>query len=200
MNYLAHFLLADPELLPWPAVVLAECLKGDLAVLADRKLRAAVLFHRRLDRVVDTHPITVGAKMRFPVESRRYAGILLDLFFDHLLANQFPSFNGHESLASFAGRVHLALQAHQDYPAKGWRIVQHLIADHWLENYVQLQGLQPALDYLSARLGRSNPLPAALDLFPTMQKELAADLHALLPHLRAFAREFGAELSDRTLA
>jgi acyl carrier protein phosphodiesterase len=125
---------------------------------------------------------------------------MLDLFFDHILASQFQRFHGQESLGSFAQRVHLALQAHQDYPAKGWRIVDHLVADRWLENYVQLQGLQPALDYLSARLGRSNPLPAALYLFPAMQEALSADFHCLLPDLRVFAREFAAGLADTTLA
>src|ERR1043165_6125429 len=67
--------------------------------------RREIVVHRRIDRYTDAHPDVVAARALFPDGLRRYAGIVLDVHFDHLLARDWPRWDG-GSLAAFTARVY----------------------------------------------------------------------------------------------
>ena len=86
MNYLAHLLLGDrgPQWLV--GSLMADFVKGRLPDTMEPALRHGIVLHRRIDAGTDTHPLVVECRGLFPAERRRYAGILTDIVFDHVLA------------------------------------------------------------------------------------------------------------------
>ena len=93
MNYLAHFHLA------WPDVQLLlgglegdfhrGPLRGDLPV----GLEAGIALHRAIDAFTDSHPEVAALRSQFPAPLRRFAGILIDLSFDHCLSQHWSRYS-----------------------------------------------------------------------------------------------------------
>lgn len=192
MNYLAHFCLVNPRCYPWPAVVLAECIKGDLHSRYAHPWADAIRFHRAVDRFVDTHDALAEARALFPDPYRRFCGILMDLIFDHFLARAFAEYS-ERPLPEFAEDVYQTLRVYPgDYTARGRRIVANMTQNRWLESYVEIEGLQPALTFLGAKLRFENPLKEALPLLRELEAPLAQAFYQFWPELIAFAREQGA--------
>ena len=86
MNYLAHLHLGGPQPGQLLGSLYGDFVKGVLAGRYAPDIEAAIRLHRRIDVFTDAHPQVLAARARFPLERRRYSGILLDLFFDHCLA------------------------------------------------------------------------------------------------------------------
>ena len=105
MNYLAHALLAGPH----PEMVLGglmgDFVKGRIGDDWPEPLRGGLLLHRRIDRYTDEHRVVAASRARFPPPRRRFAGIVVDVCFDHFLARDFERWSGGRVLESFTAEI-----------------------------------------------------------------------------------------------
>ncbi|MFD2980371.1 ACP phosphodiesterase, partial [Klebsiella pneumoniae] len=69
-----------------------DFVKGSLEGRFAPALEAAIRLHRQIDSYTDRHPVVLAALARFPRERRRFAGIVLDVFFDHCLARHWGNY------------------------------------------------------------------------------------------------------------
>src|SRR5690349_525213 len=67
-------------------------------------LARSVMLHRHVDAHTDRHPRVVAAREGFAPGARRYAGIVLDLLYDHVLAGEWAA-HAAQPLAQFADRA-----------------------------------------------------------------------------------------------
>ena len=104
MNFLAHLWLTDQARLPLAGAILGDVLHGALPPHMPAPLARAVQFHRVVDAHTDRHPRVARARAGFAPGARRYAGIVLDVVFDHALACDWAAFSP-EPLARFADRA-----------------------------------------------------------------------------------------------
>ena len=86
MNYLAHLLLSGPDRDMQVGGLLGDFVKGPLKGELPTRVEQGIRLHRHIDTLTDGHPAFMAATRRLPGEWRRYRGILLDIYFDHLLA------------------------------------------------------------------------------------------------------------------
>ena len=93
MNYLAHLYLAGPEPEARLGALLGDFVFGQ-AALADWGAleRREIVIHRRVDRYTDEHPQVVAARRLFAHGRQRYAGIALDVYYDHCLARDWARY------------------------------------------------------------------------------------------------------------
>lgn len=179
MNHLAHALLAGDE----PGMVfgglLADFVRGAPDPALPRTVRAGIRLHRRIDRYTDAHPAVAAARARFAPPLRRYAGILLDVWFDHCLARDFAHWSA-VPLDAFSGRVQETLAAHTaSMPPRMRDFVRYMQAHDLPAAYADRGEIAVTLIGLSRRLRRANPLAAALPA-------LVADDPALTRHFQDF--------------
>ena len=93
MNYLAHAFLAAPQSEAICGAFIGDFAKGvDLAALPSG-MREGVIGHRRIDAFTDSHPVVCVARARFEPPLRRFAGIIVDVVFDHFLAATFAAYS-----------------------------------------------------------------------------------------------------------
>ena len=85
MNHLAHFALAGEEEALVIGALLGDYVKGPLAGRLPAGIEAGVRLHRRIDGFTDSHPVPAALRSLFGPGERRLSGVLLDLYFDHLL-------------------------------------------------------------------------------------------------------------------
>ncbi|HYQ39863.1 MAG TPA: ACP phosphodiesterase [Pseudomonas sp.] len=191
MNYLAHLHLGGP--LPGQLLgsLYGDFVKGPLDGRFAPDVEAAIRLHRRIDAFTDRHPAVRAACARFPAARRRYAGILLDLFFDHCLASHWDDY-ADEPLTLFTGRVYRVLAAEAELPGRLAQIAPRMAAQDWLGSYREFAVLERVLLNMQRRLSRPEGLDGALDELARLYPALLEDFRAFYPELVVFAREAGA--------
>ena len=122
------------------------------------EIEAEILTHRKVDSYTDSHAIVVGAKSLFKGSSRRYAGILLDVFYDHLLAANWSSYSD-MPLHAFIDRFYASLAARAEIlPTNLARAAPRMIEQDWLGSYKKYAGVEIAINRTSTRLSRDGHL------------------------------------------
>ncbi|CAM5615041.1 MAG: acyl carrier protein phosphodiesterase [Pseudomonadaceae bacterium] len=187
MNYLAHLHLGGAQPAELLGSLYGDFVKGPLQGRWPAQIEAGIRLHRQIDAFTDSHPLVLQAKARFPAARRRYAGILLDLFFDHSLAANWPDYSS-EPLEQFTLRVYRVLQNEPQLPGKLALIAPRMAAQDWLGSYREFAVLEQVLAGMSRRLSRPEGLAGGLEELQQLYAPLQDDFRAFYPQLCAFAR------------
>lgn len=183
MNYLAHVYLADVVGASLTGNLMGDFVHGPLKGEFPRRIEHGLRLHRRVDSITDTHAATRISRQRFQPPFRRYAGILLDLFFDHCLARHWSDYHP-EPLQHFTRRVYAALRQDEAVLVEPLRSTHERMREiDLLASYEKLSGLERALKHLHRRLSRANPLAQGLQPLKAHYGSLEADFHEFMPQL-----------------
>lgn len=186
MNFLAHALLAgeDPALVV--GGVIGDWIKGALPADLPPDLARGVALHRAIDTHADLHPAFCKSRSRVSPPRRRYAGVLVDIYYDHLLARDWAQHHA-LPLRDFAAQVYARIESRRDdLPAEAYRVMCLMAEQDWFSSYASLDGVADVLARMSRRIRRPNPLLAG-------ETELLADMagfHDDFQHWLADARVF----------
>ena len=190
MNYLAHLHLADVAALPLSGAVLGDFVRGRLDDRFPLMLEKSIRLHRRIDVVTDAHPLVAAARVRFDDGARRYAGILLDLIYDHCLALDWPQ-SQKESLNRFTKRAAAAVSDNDAWrlaiaePApSAWRFRQLLLS------YRFESGIERAISRVASRMKQPQHLIDAGRDWRAHVPQLRLELPLLMADLERVAHEF----------
>lgn len=187
LNHLAHALLAAPDDDAMLGSLIADFLRGAIDPAMARGVRIGVALHRAVDVYTDAHPEVVAARARFEPPYRRYAGILLDMWFDHLLARNWLRY-GDGSLHAFSQQVQALLRRRSaEVPPRMHGFVGYLQAHDLPERYRERAAMADALRGLSTRLSRANPLAESLPVLEALAAPLEEHFAAFFPDLVAHA-------------
>jgi acyl carrier protein phosphodiesterase len=187
MNLLAHALLASPDAELMLGSLIGDFVRGRIDPALPPKVRAGIALHRAIDAYTDAHADVAAARALFEPPFRRYAGILLDMWFDHLLARQWTRF-GEDDLDAFSDRVRDLLAITADLVPERMRgFVAYLGANDLPAAYRDTAMIGQALRGMSRRLKRANPLGEALPVLVALHAPLQACFDAFFPALRNFA-------------
>lgn len=190
MNHLAHALLADLGDRDFAmGSALGDFVHGrpDPAWPAARQ--AGLRFHRAIDHFTDAHPEVVAARRCFVPPMRRYAGIALDVWFDHLLVHGWNRYSTDEPLADFAPRWLAMLDAHADELPQPLRAFLGWMHAHDLPvAYGDDATLDAVFHALARRLSRPSPVANALPALQAHAADLQRHFDAFFPDLVNHAR------------
>ena len=87
VNYLAHAYLSFgiPDVVV--GNLISDFVKGKKQLEYPDSIRKGITLHRAIDTFTDTHPVTRRAKSYFRAAYGLYSGALIDVAYDHFLAN-----------------------------------------------------------------------------------------------------------------
>lgn len=192
MNYLAHLHLGGQRPAQLLGSLYGDFVKGPLPGRFTPELEAAIQLHRSIDSFTDAHPLIKQAIARFPAGRRRYAGIVLDVFFDHCLARDWSVY-AEQPLDEFTSRVYRVLAAEPALPDRLALIAPRMAAQDWLGSYREFDVLEQVLNGISRRLSRPEGLAGAMHELQALYQPLSADFAAFYPLLQDFAQAALAE-------
>jgi acyl carrier protein phosphodiesterase len=156
LNFLAHAVLAGDEPALIVGGVVGDWIKGPLPAGLPPGLARGVALHRAIDRHAEDHPAFRRSRARVSAERRRYAGVLVDIFYDHLLARDWPL---PAPLAASCAGIYAHLADHLDaLPAPAQGAMRLMAAEDWLGSYAGLAGITDVLQRMSRRARQPNPL------------------------------------------
>ena len=190
MNFLAHFHLAWPD----EGLVLGglegDYVKGPLNGALPQALERGIRLHRAVDAYTDGHPLIAQLRRDMPVNLRRYAGILIDLSFDHYLSRHWSHFSA-LSLADFNNAIYRTLTARESLLSEdAKRMSARMIEFDVLNLYLEWDSVLATAARIGQRLKRHNPLVQNLDReFSPAQETLEKAFLNFYPQLQSFCQQ-----------
>lgn len=153
-----------------------------------QSLQRGILLHRAVDSYTDRHPQVLAAKALFMPPWRRYAGIMLDVWFDYYLAREFDTWSA-LPLDAFSDRLQQRLDSCDAWMSPGLQRFAGWMRQHNAPaSYQYTSVIDAVFDGISARLSRSNPLTEALPVLLAQDALLKQHFDAFFPQLVTFAR------------
>lgn len=194
MNHLAHALLADRTGAEFAlGSAQGDFVHGPPDPEWSRARQAGLRFHRAIDRFTDAHAAVVAARNAFEPPLRRYAGIVLDVWFDHLLVRDWHRYRAEESLSAFSRRWLALLDARAAELPESLRTFLAWMHAHGLPAaYGDEAVLDEVFHALARRLSRPSPvgdaLPALRERAALLQHRFDVFFPELLVHAQGLRR------------
>jgi acyl carrier protein phosphodiesterase len=200
MNHLAHAFLAGADDAVLLGGLLGDFWRGAPDPQWPAAIRAGVVLHRKIDVYTDSHAQVAAARALFVPPLRRYAGILLDVYFDHVLAAEWPR-QGREPLADLSARVDVLLRDNRHWlPPQLNRFADYFHQAGLFASYADRDTIERVLAGIARRLKHENPLAAAGPALWQRESELRPAFARFFPELVAFASLKRGELLDAAAA
>jgi acyl carrier protein phosphodiesterase len=164
MNHFAHLVLSQPTVESTVGNLLGDFARGVDAASLPAPVRAGLLNHRAVDRFTDSHPLVLEMKHSFSRRRRRFAGIALDIYFDHLLLTHWERFE-ERGLDAVIAEFYQRMAAGQSLmPGMEMRRVTRRMIDHdWFGAYRDADAIAESLDGVAARIRFVNDFDNAIE-------------------------------------
>lgn len=173
MNYLAHALLSgnNEELLIGNFI--ADHIRGNQLAQFPPGVVQGIYLHRSIDAFTDAHPGFKKAKRFFYQGFEKHSGILVDIYFDHLLAKNFERFHA-QQLNAFATDVYKTYRANRHLLPEGSnRFLDYLVSNNTYNSYASREGIQTVLYHLSHRIKHNVRLDESVLLYAQNEEEMS---------------------------
>ncbi len=162
MNHLAHLFLSQSDIHLMVGNYIADHVKGKQLLNYSKNVQIGIEMHRAIDQFTDEHRIVKESKKRLYPKYAKYAPVLVDMFYDHILAKKWENYSP-IPLQTFTQNVYLALKSqYAIFPKSAQLMYDHMSAHDWLSNYANLEGMQKALNGLSRRAKFDSKMNKAL--------------------------------------
>ena len=187
MNYLAHLYLADDTDDSLIGNLLGDFVKGRPGPHFNDGIVAGIRLHRRIDAFADAHAVTRRSRSRIGSRMRRFAGIIIDVCYDHFLARHWSTFSD-KRLAVFVQHAYDVLQKNRPIlPMRLQRILPCMISEDWLGRYSEFKRIGPTLDRITLRLTRGRQFKGAIVEVEQNYSDLEKDFLTFFPDLVEFS-------------
>lgn len=151
------------------------------------RVQAGVRLHQQIDHFTDTHELFGVSRRRLPQPYRRYGGVIIDVFYDHILARRWDAISPDEDLPTFVARAYATLERrHADLTQRLQRTLPAIVRYDWLTAYQEIDGISRALRGLSRRLSFENPMAEAAQFLERDYSGYEADFIDFFPELQIF--------------
>lgn len=161
---------------------IGDSIKGNKANDFPPLITEGIMLHRKIDDFSDKNPEVLKSKERFRSIYGKYAGVAVDIMYDHFFAANFQHYTSF-NLNDFASHCYTTL-------LKNWKVIPweiklflpFLIKHKRLQSYATIKGLSSALTLMSKKTS-----------FPDKTREAIAILTQEYVH---FENEFDCFFSD----
>ena len=159
MNYLAHLALSNYNDEHLIGNFLTDLMHRSEFEKFSPAIYQGHIMHQSIDSFTDSHALVLQAKALMGKKSRRYAGILLDMYFDHLLVKNWSSYYD-DDLDDFINYAYDVLLRFEDsFPERAKLFSQRVRSFDLFRTYAYEDGIKGALKGVDKRLKK----PVALD-------------------------------------
>jgi acyl carrier protein phosphodiesterase len=190
LNFLAHALLAGDTSALIVGGVVGDWIKGTLPGALPDDLAQGVALHRAIDQFAESHPAFNCSRSRVSPVRRRYAGVLVDVFYDHLLAKNWTAIHK-QPLDEYCEAVYgLIRDRLHDLPVFAHPALMLMAQENWLTSYAQIEGIEDVLARMSHRARQPNPLMHGEQEYLADVDGFTGDFHAWLADAREFCRQW----------
>ncbi|MEQ8926751.1 MAG: ACP phosphodiesterase [Fulvivirga sp.] len=182
MNFLAHIYLSGDNQKLMVGNFMGDFVKGSSFDHYDEIIVKGIWLHRAIDEYTDNHKIVAKSKDRLRAKYRHYSGVIVDVFYDHFLAKNWPNYHP-EKLLSFTEKAYAILASYKNImPSKAQYVLPYMMEGNWLYHYAKTEGIHKSLSGMARRTKYNSKMEEAVN-----------DLNE---HYEDFEKEFTLFFSD----
>jgi len=185
VNFLVHMLLSGEDEQLLVGNFMGDFVKGRLEDRFPEGIRKGIELHRRIDTFASQNPHFRCSRQRISPDYGLYRGVLVDLFYDHLLASAWDEWTD-EPFDRFLTRTRRAAERQHSFIPPNMQKVLPVIFGELLPSYVSVEGIAAALGRMSRRISRPNPLSGGAAELVRHLEEFAVDFRQFMPEIRDF--------------
>ncbi len=189
MNFLAHLALAAPDEGLLVGNFIADHVKGNRWQQFVPSVQAGILLHRAIDYFADTHPLVRQSAQRLRPRYRHYAGVLVDVFYDHFLA---ASWNRYMEvpLSVFSKEMYVLMNRHYELlPPTSRLFLRYAAKRDILAAYAQVEIIGYVLQGMARRIARPSGIETATEELQTQYHEFGEEFAQFWDEIVRFVAE-----------
>lgn len=189
MNYLAHLYLSFGHEQIMVGNYIADAIKGKQIENYPTEIIEGIILHRKIDEYTDNHPVVALSKNRIRHKYRKYAGVVIDMYYDHFLASGWHE-HSQVSLQHFTKTAYRTLfRYYLRMPARMKRILPAMAMSNWLASYAQVDNIGLALMGMSRRTTFDSGIENGKEELLLHYDSLKNDFDTFFPDLVQFSKK-----------
>jgi acyl carrier protein phosphodiesterase len=190
MNFLAHLYLSGDDKEVMVGNFMADFVKGKHR---PSRYPPAIAFgielHRSIDAFTDRHPVVRASKKRLWEKYRHYAGVIVDMYYDHFLSSNWNKFHP-EPLALYSVRTYQVLEEYEPIlPERLRTMLPYMVRGNWLLGYGTVDGIGQALSGMSRRTPFDSKMDEATRELRDSYEAFESEFLTFFPELREHAND-----------
>ena len=190
MNFLAHLHLSGDSDKIRIGNFIGDFVRGNPTDVFSPQICKGIYLHRMIDEFTDRHEIVKLSKLKLRDKYRHYAGVIVDIFYDHFLAINWNKFSA-RSLEEFTEHCYKVLQEnHSILPGKVNYMIKVMSKENWLLNYKHLEGVARSLYGMSRRTKFDSKMDQAIKELEVHYLDFQNEFLDFYPQLSNKASQF----------
>lgn len=189
MNFLAHAYLSFEHKEVLVGNMISDFVKGKAQYDFIPGIRKGIVLHRLIDDYTDTHAATKKAKEIFRPHYRLFSAAIVDILYDHYLANDANQFSD-QYLDEFTQSVYRTLAEYTAHlPPRFLIPFTYMQSEDWLKNYKRKEGIEKSIRGLVRRSTFLQDSETACLLFRQHYEELQEYYQLFFEDVKYYAKE-----------
>lgn len=189
MNFLAHIYLSGNNDLVKIGNFMADGIRGKQFESYPLDVQKGISLHRAIDTFTDAHPIFRESTKKLHARYHHYAGVIVDVFYDHFLAKNWTIYSD-ENLEDFIQRFYQSLKDNSNILSErtaGFMAV--MFRENWLLSYKTVEGISTILTQMDRRTKNQSQMRYAAQELQQYYAEFENEFTLFFEELRAHANE-----------
>ncbi|KIA86218.1 ACP phosphodiesterase [Flavobacterium sp. AED] len=187
MNFLAHIYLSGDNDLIKIGNFMADGIRGKHFESYPLEIKKGIILHRAIDTFTDAHPIFRQSTKKLHENYHHYAGVIVDVFYDHFLAKNWTKYSD-EKLEEFVDRFYQSLldnTALLSERTKG--MMPYMIKQNWLVSYQTIEGINQILTQMDYRTKNESKMRFATNELSEFYSEFETEFTDFFKELILFS-------------
>jgi len=190
MNFLAHiYLSGDSDELKIGNFI------GDFVKASDMEhfsqtINQGIKMHWAIDEFTDQHEVVQKSKNRLRPKYGHYAGVIIDIFYDHFLARNWHDYHDGD-LRIYVNKQYKMLENHISIlPQKVVHMLPYMIKYDWLFNYQYFDGIDRVMHGMANRSNFNSRMDESIAELKKYHQEFEKEFQEFFPDLKTFCDAF----------
>ncbi|MCV9930187.1 acyl carrier protein phosphodiesterase [Flavobacterium sp. LS1R49] len=184
MNFLAHIYLSGDNDLIKIGNFMADGIRGKQFESFPAEVQKGIILHRAIDTYTDAHPIFRQSTKKLHEKYHHYAGVIIDVFYDHFLAKNWKTYSD-EKLDDFVQRFYNSLtENHSILTERTQRMMPIMFHENWLVSYQTVEGINHILTQMDRRTKNASKMQFASTELKEFYTEFETEFTAFFEELK----------------
>lgn len=190
MNYLAHIFLSGDDSRMQFGNFIGDAVKGNAYNGYPQAVMDGILLHRAIDAFTDNHTAVKETVQPLKPHFGRYSGIILDMYFDYLLASRFSEFSEYP-LKKYSRRFYFTIiRNYRILPGSMKKFMWHFIGTNRLNKYATKKGIKRSLEIMNNVHGLGLHLDTAMRYLVENEEKLWTVFQLFFSELQDFCNGY----------
>lgn len=183
MNYLAHIFLSGVDEEIMIGNFIGDYIKGKEYNRYPLAIQKGIMLHRGIDSYTDSHKIVHQSMSYFAPRYRKYAGIIIDVLYDHFLAVNWDKFSP-QPLEEYKEYIFETLKKyHSVLPERVQFFIPSFIKNDWIGAYSSIDGILAVFYRMSMRTSLPNESEYTREILRKYYIQLQSEFLTFFPEI-----------------